>query len=139
MNVFSKINIRNIVQEREGESMKIAIGGQLNKNEIKDYINAHGEGKITCEIFTDMDAAMKVKTGEYDYYVGACQSGAGGALGMAYAILGRDRCITIGMAGIAPKEEKVIEGFKKDCKAFGFTNDQVDIAMKYMIQYLLKM
>lgn len=118
--------------------MKIAIGGQLNKNEIRDYITAHGEGKITCDIFTDMDAAMNVKTNAYDYYVGACQSGAGGALGMAYAILGRDKCITIGMAGLAPKEAKVVEGFEKGCKAFGFTNEQVDSAMKYILKYLLK-
>ena len=57
------------------------------------------------------DAAMRVKMGECDYYVGACQSGAGGALAMAYAILGSNACITIGTIGIAPKEEKVVEGF----------------------------
>ena len=118
--------------------IKIAIGGQLNKNEILDFINKHGEGKINGDIFTDMEAANKVKSGEYQYYVGACQSGAGGALGMAYAILGRNRCITIGMAGLVPKREKVIRGFETNCLAFGFTNDQVEPAMTYLLEYLLK-
>lgn len=116
---------------------KIAIGGQLNKNEIQEYIKKHGEGKVECAIFTDMDAAMKVKHGDYDYYVGACQSGAGGALGMAYAIIGRDKCITIGMAGMAPKKAKVEDGFKRKCLAFGFTNDQVEPAMQYILEILL--
>lgn len=117
--------------------IKIAIGGQLNKNEIRDYVEKNGQGKVECQVFTDMDAASKVKSGEYDYYVGACQSGAGGALGMAYALLGRDKCITIGMAGLAPKEEKVIKGFESGCLAFGFTNDQVELGMKYILKHLL--
>lgn len=116
--------------------MKIAIGGQLNKNEIKEYIEKHASASVTCVVCTDMDAAMKVKMGECAYYVGACQSGAGGALAMAYALLGQDKCITIGMAGLAPKEEKVIEGFERGCKAFGFTNDQVESAMELFLRHL---
>lgn len=115
--------------------MRIAIGGQLNKNEIRDYLESHAPETVSCDVFTDMDAAMRVKTGEYDYYVGACQSGAGGALAMAYAILGQDLCITIGMPGLAPKEEKVIEGFERGCKAFGFTNDQVESAMALFLKH----
>lgn len=118
--------------------MKIAIGGQLNKREIKDYLDRHAPEGVESEIYTDMDAAMRVKTGECDYYVGACQSGAGGALAMAYALLGQDACITIGMAGLPPKEEKVIEGFERGCKAFGFTNDQVESALPLFLKHLPK-
>lgn len=117
--------------------MKIAIGGQMNKQQIKSYIDAHATKEVSCAIFTDMEAALKVKSGEYDYYVGACQSGAGGALAMAYAILGRDKCTTVGMCGIAPKESKVVEGLEKGCKAFGFTNDQVDSAMSLILKHIL--
>ncbi len=116
--------------------MKIAIGGQLNKNEIRAYIENNAPEGVTCEVYTDMDAAMRVKMGECDYYVGACQSGAGGALAMAYAILGQDACITIGTIGIAPKEEKVAEGFERGCKAFGFTNEQVEPAMSLFLKHL---
>ena len=117
--------------------MRIAIGGQMNKREIKSYIDEHSDGgRITCEIFTDTEAAIKVKSGEYDYYVGACQSGAGGALAMAYGVLGRDKCATVGMCGIAPKESAVVNAVNRGCKAFGFTNDQVDSAMSLLLKYL---
>lgn len=116
--------------------MKIAIGGQLSKAEIKEAIEKYGDGKVNAEIFTDMDAAMKVKSGQYDYYVGACQSGAGGALGMAYGILGRDKCFTVAMAGRAPKEEQVKEAINKGGKAFGFTNDQLDASMALLMKHL---
>lgn len=117
--------------------MKIAIGGQMNKKEIKAYIDSHSkDGEVAGEIFTDTEAAMKVKSGEFDYYVGACQSGAGGALAMAYGVLGRDKCATIGMCGIAPKEEKVIDAVRRGCKAFGFTNEQVEPAMSLLLKYL---
>ncbi|MFR3451611.1 MAG: DUF2620 family protein [Collinsella sp.] len=49
---------------------------------------------------------------------------------------GQDKCITIGMAGLAPEEEKVIEGFERGCKAFGFTNDQVESAMELFLRHL---
>lgn len=113
--------------------IKFAIGGQLNKNEIKELLEKMGNGQVEAEIFTDMDAAKKVNSGEFDYYVGACQSGAGGALGMAYALIGRDKCTTIAMAGRAPKKEKVEEAIQKGSKAFGFTNDQVDNSVKVLL------
>ncbi|MBW4844205.1 MAG: DUF2620 domain-containing protein [Lachnospiraceae bacterium] len=116
--------------------MKIAIGGQLNKNEIKEEILKNSTKEVFVEIFTDTDAAAKVKSGEFDYYVGACQSGAGGALGMAYALIGREKCVTIAMAGIKPKQNKVDQAVKNGAKAFGFTNDQVDNAIPMLIAAL---
>lgn len=115
--------------------IKIAIGGQLNKKEIQEEIQKSGLD-VVADIFTDMDAATKVKAGEFDYYVGACQSGAGGALAMAYALIGRDKCVTIAMAGISPKQEKVDQAVKDGAKAFGFTNDQVDNAVPMLMKAL---
>ncbi|MGL5955670.1 MAG: DUF2620 domain-containing protein [Brevinema sp.] len=117
--------------------MKIAIGGQLSKSEIQDLIQKYSGGQIETRIFSDNDAAMQVKNGTYDYYVGACQSGAGGALAMAYAILGQDKCATIAMAGLAPNNEKVRQYLENGIKAFGFTNDQVDNSIELLINNLL--
>lgn len=117
---------------------KIAIGGQLNKNEIKEYLYKFGEGQFSAEIFTDMDAAMKVKNNSYDYYIGACQSGAGGALAMAYALLGRDKCATIANAITQPSAQQVTVLLEKGIKAFGFTNDRAESAVKAIIAALLK-
>lgn len=117
--------------------IKIAIGGQLNKGEIQDLIKTYSKGVIVADIFSDMDAAIKVKSGEYHHYVGACQSGAGGALGMAYAILTKEKCETIAMPGFSPKKDKVQEAMDKGVIAWGFTNDQVDHSLKILIEILL--
>ncbi|WWU15973.1 DUF2620 domain-containing protein [Yersinia enterocolitica] len=116
---------------------KIAIGGQLNKNEIQDCLIKYGAGKITSDIFTDMDAAMKVKNGSFDYYVGACQSGAGGALAMAYALIGRDKCATIANALTQPSEANISQLIDQGKKAFGFTNDRVENSVKALCAVLL--
>ncbi|PLR80612.1 DUF2620 domain-containing protein [Bacillus sp. V33-4] len=115
---------------------KFAIGGQLNKAEIKEIIEREGGPNMSADIFSDTEAALKVKTGEYDYYVGACQSGAGGALGMAYGLLGMNKCATIAMAGRAPKEERVKEVIGKGAKAFGFTGDQVEASVSMIVKLL---
>ncbi|MDY0924994.1 DUF2620 domain-containing protein [Candidatus Pantoea symbiotica] len=115
---------------------KIAIGGQLNKNEIKECLEKFGNGQFSADIFTDMDAAMKVKSGSYDYYLGACQSGAGGALAMAYALIGRDKCATIANAITQPSEEKVTQLLAGGTKAFGFTNDRAENAVKAFVAAL---
>lgn len=117
---------------------KIAIGGQLNKNEIKEYLEKFGNGAFSADIFTDMDAAMKVKNGSYHYYLGACQSGAGGALAMAYALIGRDRCATIANAITQPSEEKIAQLLTGGTKAFGFTNDRAENAVKAFVAAVQK-
>lgn len=117
--------------------LKIAIGGQLNKNEIQECLIKYGADKVSSEIFTDMDAAMKVKNGSFDYYFGACQSGAGGALAMAYALIGRDKCATIANALTQPTEASVSQLIEQGKKAFGFTNDRVESSVKALCSVLL--
>lgn len=116
--------------------IKFAIGGQLNKMEIKELVEREGGEEFSAVIFSDTEAALKVKTGEFDYYLGACQSGAGGALGMAYGILGRDKCATIAMAGRAPKEPQVSDSITRGAKAFGFTADQASASVSLLVKLL---
>lgn len=114
----------------------IAVGGQFNKKEIAEYLEKYGEGNFSAEIMTDMDAAMKVKNNQCDYYLGACQSGAGGALAMAYALIGRDKCATIANALVQPSEEKITQLLASGVKAFGFTNDRAENAVKAFVNAL---
>jgi hypothetical protein len=120
----------------EIKMIKFAIGGQLNKTEIKEIVEKVGGQDMSADIFGDTEAALKVKKGEYNYYLGACQSGAGGALGMAYGVLGRDKCATIAMAGRAPKEQQIKDSIEKGAKAFGFTGDQAGAALPMLLKLL---
>ena len=61
--------------------LKIVVGGQINKKEIFDYIqNYYGTENVKLEIKNDLDAVMAMQSGQFDYYIGACNTGGGGAL-----------------------------------------------------------
>lgn len=66
---------------------KIGIAG-LQREQIKAQIEQAAPGEFECHILNDMDAAMKVKAGVLDYYIGCCNTGAGAALSIAIAIIG---------------------------------------------------
>lgn len=63
--------------------MKIVVGGQIDKQKVYDTIKGVVGDRASVEIKDDIAAAMAVKTGQADYYFGACKTGGGGALAMA--------------------------------------------------------
>lgn len=115
--------------------MKIVVGGQVEKKQIEALIKEL-DPSIETVVKSDLEAAMAMKTGQADYYLGACHTGGGGALAMAIALIGRDKCETVSMPGKKPKEEKVVEAVKNGKKAFGFTGDHVEVAVPMIIKAL---
>ena len=101
--------------------IKVVIGGQIDKQTIAEEVKKMGGEHVEVEIKSDLDAAMAMKAGSYDYYIGACNTGGGGALAMAIALLGPDVCSTISMPGAIKDESFIIEEVNKGKKAFGFT------------------
>ena len=103
--------------------MKIVIGGQMGKEEIKDLIVTTMGTECEVAIRDDVAAAMDVKSGNADLYLGACMTGGGGALAMAIAILGYGACMTvsdadeIGEKGVWFYPIHVENGGSSDCKA----------------------
>ena len=112
---------------------KIVVGGQIDKEEVKALVIQYGLPEYTVDVKSDFDAAMAMNTGAADYYIGACNTGGGGALAMALALLGRDNCVTVSMPGKIMPEEEIRESVRSGKKAFGFTaqykNDVVPIIM----------
>jgi hypothetical protein len=115
--------------------MKIVIGGQVDKKEIEKLIKEL-DSSITTVIKSDLEAAMLMKTGQADYYVGACHTGGGGALAMAIALLGKPVCETVSMPGKKPVAEKIETAVKEGKKAFGFTADHKEQAVPMIINAL---
>lgn len=97
--------------------MRSVIGGQLGKEEIRASVESSGVGDLSVEIKDDISAAMDVKQGKADYYLGACLTGGGGALAMAIAILGYDACKTLDSADA----QAVSSALDAGARAFGFT------------------
>mgnify|MGYP001005593440 CR=1 FL=1 len=66
---------------------KIVVGGQMEKKHIASLIGKIAGDKASIKTMSDIEAAMAIKSGAADYYFGACNTGGGGALAMAIAIL----------------------------------------------------
>jgi Protein of unknown function DUF2620 len=85
----------------------------------------------------DIAGATEVARGQADYYFGACATGAGGALAMAIAILGYDRCFTASMVGCPPKEAEIQAAVASGKRAFGFTVDHIDSTVRLLLAAIL--
>lgn len=117
--------------------MRIVIGGQVDKKRVFDLVKKCGGSKAQVIMLDDIAAAMEVKSGRADYYLGACFTG-GGGLAMAIALLGNDRCVTVSTPGKPPNPGEIRRHVAAGKKAFGFTADHADAAVAAIIQCLLE-
>lgn len=66
--------------------MKIAVGG-LNKPAMEQAIKKAAPD-VEVIVTNDMKGAQLIKSGEVDYYFGACESGGGAAISILIGIVG---------------------------------------------------
>ena len=113
--------------------MKIVVGGQIDKQKVYDAVKGVVGDRAAVEIIA---AAMAVKTGQADYYFGACKTGGGGALAMAIALLGMNQCATVSMPGKMLSEEEILAQVKAGKKAFGFTDQHIEKVVPIILKGL---
>ena len=94
----------------------------MDKRAVADLLKKHAGDGTDVTIMSDIEATMAMKSGQADYYFGCCATGAGGALGIALGLLGRDKCLTVSMAGKVLSQEEISAGVKAGKVAFGFVN-----------------
>ena len=114
---------------------KIGVAG-LQREQIKKTIEATAPGCFEVFIHNDMEAAMKVKSGQLDYYIGACNTGAGAALSIAIAVIGYNKSCTIAKPGIKAKEEHIAKMIAEGKVAFGLSVEHVEHAIPMLINHL---
>lgn len=118
--------------------IRIVVGGQIDKERIADIIRKIGGDKITLKVKSDIEAAMAIKTNQADYYFGACNTGGGGALAMAIALLGMPLCATVSMPCNIRSDEEIIAEIEKGKKAFGFTPQHAEQVIPVIMNKILK-
>ena len=118
--------------------MKIVVGGVLYKKEIADLIEKHGKGQVEISVMGDLQAAMALKNGQADYYFGSCQTGAGGSLGMAIAMNGLDKCITVAMVGKVLDKEEIVNAIRSGKIAFGFVPEAAATVVPIIMEEIIK-
>jgi uncharacterized phage protein gp47/JayE len=86
-------------------SVKIVAAG-LNRDEIARLAEASGGTAVVVTEMSDFEAATAIKSGAAEYYIGACTTGAGGALAIATAVLGQEKVVTLSglTAGVSPEQ-----------------------------------
>ncbi|MDX7986106.1 DUF2620 domain-containing protein [Xenorhabdus sp. 12] len=118
--------------------MRFVVGGQIEKGAIAEGIRRLAGDKATSiTIMNDIEAAMAVKNGEADYYLGACNTGGGGALAIAIALIGLNQCATISMPGKILSDDEIIAHVKAGKKAFGFTGQDIDMVLPVIINTII--
>lgn len=117
---------------------KIVIGGQIDKKEVAALVEKYGEGQFEVETKSDLEAALALKNGLADYYFGACNTGGGGALAMAIALVGRGSTVTVSMPGKLMSDEEIRENINNGKKAFGFTAQHKETVIPIIMDELKK-
>ena len=116
---------------------RIVIGGQIDKQKVADITAKIAGDRASIEIKSDIEAAMAIKTGSADYYLGACNTGGGGALAMAIALLGMSNCATVSMPGHIKTEAEIKAEAEAGKKAFGFTAQHAEEVIPVILKYIL--
>lgn len=117
--------------------VRIVVGGQIDKQRVADIITGVAGDRASVEIKSDIEAAMAIKTGAADFYLGACNTGGGGALAMAIALLGMGECATVSMPGNIKSEEAIKAEVESRKKAFGFTAQHAEQVIPLILKYIL--
>lgn len=102
---------------------KILTGG-VGKTEVTSTIKRLGIEGLEVVASSDMDAAMKLRVAQADYYLGTCHTGAGASLGVLVGLMGSAVCHTFGRS--VPTEEQITALLDEGKKVFGFSMDQID-------------
>lgn len=116
----------------------IAVCG-MGKEQIARAVRSAADGRATVEVKSDFEAASAVSQGSADFYIGACQSGAGGALAIATAILGADRVTRLSGVGIpTATPETIADALDSGRVAFGVAHSHIDQAVPNLVEAILK-
>ncbi|MEE6273307.1 DUF2620 family protein [Georgenia wangjunii] len=115
--------------------MRIIAGG-VGKSQVADVLKTLVRPTDVVVVGSDMDAAIKLKTGQADYYLGTCHTGAGASLGVLVGMLGGDKCHTF--ARHVPTAEGVDAALAAGKVAFGFSVDQIAEAVPVLWDALMR-
>ncbi len=118
--------------------VKIVVGGQIDKQEIAGHVQKLMGEDAVVEIRGDLDAALAIQAGTYDYYLGACHTGGGGALAMAIALIGADKCATVSVPGKIMTDEEIADAVQDGKIAFGFTAQHAEHIVPVLMKAIRK-
>ena len=117
--------------------VKIVVGGQLAKEAIATQAKQCGGEQVQITVKDDLQGAMDIASGAADFYLGACQTGGGGSLGMAIAMCGYGRCVTVASPGKLMSEKDMIAAVQSGKKCFGMVVEAIPNVVPVLIDAMI--
>lgn len=117
--------------------VKIVVGGQLAKEELASQAKLAGSDQVQITVKGDTQAAMDILSGAADFYLGACQTGGGGSLGMAIALCGYGRCVTVASPGKQMTEQEMTGAVRGGKKCFGMVVEAIPTAVPVLVREMI--
>lgn len=114
--------------------MKIAIGG-MQKNEM-EYAIKKAMPEVETVITNDVSASSMIKSGEVDYYFGACESGGGSAISILIGLVGYSKCCTVCKNGGKPNKDEIEKYVKEGRVCFGMTVSNIEGTVPVLLEVL---
>ncbi|MDR2008416.1 MAG: DUF2620 domain-containing protein [Alphaproteobacteria bacterium] len=116
---------------------KIVVAGQLDKEKIAALVKEIAKDQAEITIKEDIQAAMDMKAGLFDYYIGACNTGGGGAIAMPMALYGAVHCTTLSMPGKIKDTAEIKQLVDEGKTVFGFTAQHAEQVIPILVPLLL--
>lgn len=117
--------------------VKIVVGGQLAKETIAAQVKQCGGDLVQITVKDDLQGAMDIASGAADFYLGACQTGGGGSLGMAIAMCGYGRCITVASPGKLMSEKDMVAAVQSGKKCFGMVVEAIPTVVPVLVEAMI--
>lgn len=118
--------------------VKIVVGGQLAKEAIAAQAKQAGGDQVQIVVKDDLQGAMDITSGAADFYLGACQTGGGGSLGMAIAMCGYGRCVTVASPGKLMSEPDMVNAVKSGKKCFGMVVEAIPTVVPVLVKAMIE-
>ena len=109
---------------------KIGVAG-LQRELIKKTIENTAPGCFEVFIYNDMEAAMKVKNGQLDYYIGACNTGAGAALSLRSPLSGSTKVALLLSRVLRRKRLRLQKWWRKEESRLAFRLNILNMRSHY--------
>lgn len=112
----------------------------MAKEQIARVVRETGGADVEVKVTSDFEAAAGIKSGQADYYIGACQSGAGGALAVAIAMLGFDQVVRLSGVGSSGIDETLVtKGVADGKRAFGIAHSHIEAGVPIVVKTILRL
>lgn len=114
--------------------MKTLVITGMGKERAERLARDVASDQLTVKTASDYEGIIALTAGQADYYLGICQSGAGGALALAIGMLGSAKCTSVSTLGKPPAPDVIERAVKEGKVAYGTASDHIEQVVPRLVR-----